>query len=444
MILCASASLRFIFPPALQNRSFWDLLLTVLKDLFAGFRSARRAYRNLIAHRPPGPLADAPAEEIERINQASRIYYDRSEMTSFWVNKPFSESEWAAWILFRFALLVEGLRLIRGIRILDFGCGTGWTSAMLAKFGADVVGVDISPKAIELAEQHAGATLNSEDRKRCKFYTFDGYKLPFPPSTFDAVLIFDALHHLPNPNALLRELARVLGEHGRFGFAEPGLGHSHDHVSQSEIEKGVLEQDLDLERLSDAARGAGFNELEILIQGPHPNTLRLPMKRARWFLKGASWLVPANIIRYSIVKEPIGIFYKGPYTITSLNPILQSAELKCDHRKIEGTPNKPAPIKVSVKNCGDTVWLKESHHGIGYVRLGATLQSADGAILVRDYARTPLSQDVKPGEQLQLEMMLTLPDKPGEYRVLLDMVNEGVCWFSEKGSQPLTLELLVK
>ena len=46
---------------------------------------------------------------------------------------------------------------IDGKRILDIGCGTGLLSVKLAKMGADVTGIDISPEMITVAEQRAHA-----------------------------------------------------------------------------------------------------------------------------------------------------------------------------------------------------------------------------------------------------------------------------------------------
>src|SRR5215470_3431964 len=52
---------------------------------------------------------------------------------------------------FRLRLLGD----LRGKRVLDIGCGDGGNSALFAKLGARVVGVDISPGAIEVARERA-------------------------------------------------------------------------------------------------------------------------------------------------------------------------------------------------------------------------------------------------------------------------------------------------
>src|SRR5437660_10617920 len=76
---------------------------------------------------------------------------------------------------------VEGLRRIfekhrvrAGARILDLGCGTGRIAIHLAKEGYDVVGVDISPLFLRLAERWAA---KEQVSARATFYRTDARKL---------------------------------------------------------------------------------------------------------------------------------------------------------------------------------------------------------------------------------------------------------------------------
>lgn len=76
---------------------------------------------------------------------------------------------------------------LRGMRILDAGCGTGAMSEVLADRGADVVGVDISPRLLEIAE----ARVSGRMRARVAFIAGD----MFSPSlgSFDAVVAQDSM-----------------------------------------------------------------------------------------------------------------------------------------------------------------------------------------------------------------------------------------------------------
>ena len=415
----------------------------MLRSLFPGFRRARRAFKSLLAHSSSPGLKDLSLEELERINLNSQRYYEDDTKVPYWLNKPFSDPEEAPWLLWRFGVLLAGLRLIPGIRVLDFGCGTGWTSAMLAQLGADVVGMDIAPQALHLAAICADRRLNPDQRVRCNFATFDGVRLPFENGSFDVVFIFEALHHLPNPLQLIHEFYRVLGDHGRLGFAEPGLGHGHDEHSVEEAAHGILENDLDLEPLYSAAMNAGFRNLDLMIQGIHPGNYWLSMKDARRFLKGASWLVPADFIRHSIVGGPIGIFSKSPYARSSLNPMQHCADIEPTVREINVRVKEEFVVQAKLGNPSNTVWLAATSRGRGLVTLAASLLDASNQLLIRDFSRASLPHDVPGGTSLQHSIKLQAPDSPGEYVLRLDMVNEGVCWFADKGSHPANIRLII-
>lgn len=425
----------------------------MLKNLFPGFRRAKKSYRSVTPSHfapirflwadAPGAFQDQSSAEVARVNEASQKYYESAEMTAFWMGKPFSDPMSAPWLLWRFGALVAGLRLIPRIRILDFGCGSGWTSIMLAQMGAEVVGMDIAPRAIDLANLSADKMLDPAQRARCSFQTFSGDKFPFENSSFDIVMIFDAFHHLPNPSHVLHEIVRVLGTHGRFGFAEPGVGHSEHEHSASEMEHGILEQDLDLEQVFRTGIAAGFRDLEILIPGIHPDVTTLPMKRTRWFLRGASWLLPANFFRHGIVTSPTGIFTKSPYAASSLNPISHCAKISPTTERLRMKTGEPFSLSAHVTNSSNTVWLKGAERGVGYVTMGASLFSAGGAMIQKDFGRAHLPKDALPGDRFEVSVKLQTPTPAGNFMVRLDMVNEGVCWFVDRGSPVAEIPLEV-
>src|SRR5947209_908993 len=68
------------------------------------------------------------------------------------VNKPFSDPGCCRYLAEMGALLA--LLPPPPARLLDLGCGTGWTSVFFARAGYDVVGVDIAPDMIAHAEEN--------------------------------------------------------------------------------------------------------------------------------------------------------------------------------------------------------------------------------------------------------------------------------------------------
>ena len=111
---------------------------------------------------------------------------------------------------------------LRDAVVLDYGCGDGQFSQVLANRGAHVTGIDISPKIIEQAQTTAaGAGLNGYTPK---FLVADAHHTPFDDASFDYVFGNGALHHLDLPKAWA-EVARVLKPGGKAIFQEP----MHDH-----------------------------------------------------------------------------------------------------------------------------------------------------------------------------------------------------------------------
>lgn len=110
----------------------------------------------------------------------------------------------------------------RGSRILDYGCGDAAYCALhAAKLGHSVVGIDISPIAIDRAGGRA-EQLGLADR--IEFEVMNAEQLELPDDGFDLVIGLGVIHHLDIASAM-REVTRVLKPSGRAVFVEP-LGHN--------------------------------------------------------------------------------------------------------------------------------------------------------------------------------------------------------------------------
>jgi hypothetical protein len=96
-----------------------------------------------------------------------------------------------------------------------------------------------------------------------------------------------------------------------------------------------------------------------------------------------------------------------------------------------------------VENTGHATWPRSSPDGFGLVRLGAHLVPAGGRPAVLDYGRADLSRDMARGATDVLGIELKAPDEPGSYRVELDMVREGVAWFSSREPSMVAVSLTV-
>jgi SAM-dependent methyltransferase len=99
-----------------------------------------------------------------------------------------------------------------GGRVLDVGCGCGWSTHWLAERGFDATGVDLNPAAFEPAP-HA----------RLRFAPGSGLDLPFPDGAFDAVAACQVIEHVPDPARMLDEMVRVAHPGGVACVVGPNL-----------------------------------------------------------------------------------------------------------------------------------------------------------------------------------------------------------------------------
>lgn len=111
-------------------------------------------------------------------------------------------------------------RDVKGLRVLDFGCGRGERSLLMLAHGARVDGIDISPVYISEAEEQALAA--GHDPARFSFVAGDAHATPYDDGTFDLVIGEGILHHL-DLDLAMSEIHRVLKPGGRAVFREPLL-----------------------------------------------------------------------------------------------------------------------------------------------------------------------------------------------------------------------------
>jgi 2-polyprenyl-3-methyl-5-hydroxy-6-metoxy-1,4-benzoquinol methylase len=108
--------------------------------------------------------------------------------------------------------LTPRLAEFRKLKVLEIGCGAGQLTHWLSENGIDVMGVDMSPNLIEYAMR---------GRSSAQFAVMDAQSLAFASQSFDVVLSFDVLEHLPDVSSHLHEVRRVLREGGSYLLQTP-------------------------------------------------------------------------------------------------------------------------------------------------------------------------------------------------------------------------------
>jgi 2-polyprenyl-3-methyl-5-hydroxy-6-metoxy-1,4-benzoquinol methylase len=117
-------------------------------------------------------------------------------------------------------------QFVRGKRVLDAGCGTGYGSRMIAEAGArEVVGVDISEEALAVARREFAHPV-------VQFVCDDCEALSHIHSGFDVVLSLESLEHFRRPEHFLGSVVARLLSSGIFVCSTPN-GHSLGKVPEN-------------------------------------------------------------------------------------------------------------------------------------------------------------------------------------------------------------------
>jgi 2-polyprenyl-6-hydroxyphenyl methylase/3-demethylubiquinone-9 3-methyltransferase len=95
-------------------------------------------------------------------------------------------------------------------QIVDVGCGGGILCESLARTGASVLGIDLAPTVIEVAELHALEARLSVSYRRVAAEALAAER----PGAFDLVTCMELLEHVPDPTSTLRALADLAGRGG--------------------------------------------------------------------------------------------------------------------------------------------------------------------------------------------------------------------------------------
>ena len=111
---------------------------------------------------------------------------------------------------------IDGLAPLAGQRVLDIGCGGGILSDSMARKGADVTGIDLSTKALKVAQLHAleaGTTGVNYREISAEALAQE------QPASFDVVTCMEMLEHVPDPSSVVRACATLVKPGGWVFFS---------------------------------------------------------------------------------------------------------------------------------------------------------------------------------------------------------------------------------
>jgi ubiquinone/menaquinone biosynthesis C-methylase UbiE len=428
-------------PPTIGDRS---KSLDVLTALASVHSRVLEQWQKVADQQPSGAdpaawgafLAGTAARGDSRGLQAEIDRYDAEGDTEYVLAKPFSPINRAqnTRLLHTFGAICEHLRAPVGARVLDLGGGSAWVSELLARLGYTPVTLDVSSALLSV-----GRLRMSRQGLTPRLVAGDMTRLPLASSSMSAVIVTDALHHVPDVPAVFREAFRVLETGGAFLLAEPGEGHSETEKSRGEmLEFGVHEREIHVAEMFDYASQAGFDDVRIvphfvpsigLTRSQLDAATRSPADEWRALNDDQVTDVPAFVMQ-SMFDHPLFVCRKGRRAADSIVP----AVLRADIRPRLTRQGRSVTGLVSIRNTGDTLWLRGEDRG--HVQLGVQLLSPARALLSRDFTRASLPGDLAAGQSADVPVAFELPDT-NSYVLKIDLVDEGVCWFEDVGSRPM-------
>jgi 2-polyprenyl-3-methyl-5-hydroxy-6-metoxy-1,4-benzoquinol methylase len=341
-----------------------------------------------------------------------------------------------------FANMAVALDLPAGARILDVACGSGWLSEYFARLGYDVTGIDISPQLVQISEERIQALpplVDPETPIRCRFLVHDIELAPLPEK-FDAIVCYDSMHHFEDARSALRHITGMLplggvlfileGERppsGSRGEAELTDVMQKFGTLESPFDPAFLHQLLDQSGLAVIGDYVSVNGLFYREALDEEGRLRVQAPRSNYLLcKKVSEEGPASSVSDSrspdVLRAEIAI--ESPW----------AAEFK---------PGDVFVVSVNVRNTGNTLWLGGNFLRRGAVTLGVKIINQTGEVLEEFHGEPALPRGVAPNESCSVIIERSVPRTPGSYTLKVDLVDQHICWFEERGSEPLLLPLTV-
>jgi Radical SAM superfamily/Iron-sulfur cluster-binding domain len=183
----------------------------------------------------------------------------------------------------------------------------------------------------------------------------------------------------------------------------------------------------------------------------------VPLKWVVTHTEGASsrYTAGSEAVAQLYAGEAAGRLYEGHDPYNALNAEMREEQLRqhegiaagrylarltLDRDALTGSAGSRIACLLTVENLSPSEWRDE---GSRRFRIGMRLHSNTGRLL-REPPGVPVPQLIaRPGGKGTVLLDFELPDKPGLYEIFLDMVEDTVCWFSDRGSPPLVCKLRV-
>jgi SAM-dependent methyltransferase len=383
-------------------------------------------------------------------NQGHLTYVEQLEPAGrLWLRtKPFSAppNEELSACLRTFAHVIELMQLGLRAQVLDVGCGPGWLSEFLARCGYWVTGVDISPDMVEIARQRVAAIpgpVGEELEPLAEFHALPVREMPWT-SRFDGAVLYDTMHHFDDELATLAVIRRTLVPGGQIYIHEgirPPAGSEAERNLVEEMKRfGTLESPFDPDYLVEVVEGAGFTNVRRLAEVDELVDLAPPALRRDRILER---FLPDRLRTRALGQAALRPEFN---VIHAVNPIPEGGGENAEFSgriELEGdwvASDHELARRLKITNDGRAFWPAGLWYPYpkGSVTVGSYVPGPQGERLV-ELVRMTLPRSVSPGETVSVELKIPREQVGPGGTVAVDLVREGICWFSEAGSEPLVL-----
>jgi SAM-dependent methyltransferase len=339
--------------------------------------------------------------------------------------------------------------------------------------------------------------------KNSECFTFQHFNIendsfPYAAGEFDLVVFAEIIEHLLNdPCKVLREIKRVLKPNGTLILTTPNVARLENVtrlISGANIYDpysgygpyGRHNREYNRDELIQLLRFEGYEPTACFTADVHGNnaeafcevkkiadllkfrendlgqyifikatasTDKTSVKLPKWLYRSypegeldaivtrSASITPLMIRAQSSVRAVMGKLVKGQLFKTPPAEKIQG-ELQTDSVPSKMSPGMAIEIPLNLKNEGKDSWYGYGSHP---VLLSYHWLKADGSTYQHDGLRTPLAcESLEPGKMSNEVVTVIPPETNGRYQLVLTLVQEGVCWFEERGFHCAAVQVTVE
>ncbi len=328
--------------------------------------------------------------------------------------------------------LIQAMNILPLGRVLEIGSGPGWVTEVLVGLGFDVDGIEPCQDMIDVAQQRVAGFVSLQRIQNppvVQFHCTTLEECDLADDSFDAVIFHEALHHIIDEEKALANCYRLLRPGGVLGIDErawlPGSSQTLDELDEALLRYGTLESPFTIEYLDYLLGHYGFTDI-IRYHGVYR---LVPAEDGEEKLSNIAD-APAGTHNNLTARKPYG-------HVDTCDPDAKTlADIAITASAIDASAQRLS-VSVRLTNTGETRWLSLSRRS-GYVTIALRQGEPGKPGFVEAVDRHRLPKDVAPGESIDMELMFRLPANSWTAPWFLDLVNEGIFWFSQRGTQAVT------